>query len=668
MGNLGETGNGHVAVLVFKDHAEVPTGLPADVDAVMWDSAPSVGTRTGVFSIPLMVEQGQERYRHRYLQWLTEFASAPMRGTTVEKFLYIRPGLSYWWLSLPSEFTFSQDSPSLVIVKMLALAEICDAQGIDSLVVIGGQRVTTDAISRWCKNTGRHVRFVSTDSEARQLVLDPNSVKNRQAGNGLTGVARFEALHVFIQWIKAFGSAILLAAKVFLKVVHKPRNIGSLDRAWNGITVIDYIGPAETDSLARKNFSSRYWGELVPIVLAEEGSAWLHRRVAGASWKTSNSGRAGRAWVEVDGALHVDVTDEPSVSSFLTSIFLGIRVSIRGLKLAREHSLFTLKDAGIDVWPLVRASWLRRFAGAEGLKNLLWLCGIERELEGIPKQRLGIFLLENQPWEIALMSAWNRAGHGELIGVAHTTVRFWDLRYALTGLALESDSKNCPIPDRIASNGPLATKALLEFGVPQNMILEVEALRYLDLSREIARPTDVQGREAQDLRVLVLGEYEPEAARRQLKFVQEAIDDLPGSYQVIFRPHPASGVTGTPSTKSTEAPSVPTFEESLSHCDVVLVGETSSVGIEAYTKVKHVAVIADHSLLPTNPLRGSEFVEILNTVEDLRSWLCAVGAGTLGNVPVFDPSALLVLDPTLIRWKGLLSKTHGTGEIPLRSD
>jgi hypothetical protein len=100
----------------------------------------------------------------------------------------------------------------------------------------------------------------------------------------------------------------------------------------------------------------------------------------------------------------------------------------------------------------------------------------------------------------------------------------------------------------------------------------------------------------------------------------------------------------------------------------VLVGETSSVGIEAYTKVKHVAIIADHSLLPTNPLRGREFVEILNTVEDLRSWLLAVRDESLGEVPVFDASELFTLDPTLIRWKGLLSKISKSGDEPLRSD
>jgi surface carbohydrate biosynthesis protein (TIGR04326 family) len=668
MGNMADIRNKHVAVLVFKDHAEVPSGLPADIDVVMWDSAPSVSHRTGVLSIPLIVEKGQERFRDQYLQWLTDFANAPTRGTTVEKFLCIRPGLSYWWLSLPSEFTFSQHSPSLLLVKMMALAEICDVQGVDSLVVIGGERPTVEAISRWCKNSGRRVSFVSTDTQARQLVLDPNFVEKGKISNGRSEVSGNGTLQALVQWGKAFVSAILLATGVFFKVVYKPRRIGSFARAWNGITVIDYVGTPETDTLIKKNFSSRYWGMLVPVLLAEPGSTWLHRRVAGALWKTSTGGRYQRWGVEFDGALHVDVTDEPSVSSLLRGIFLGIRVSARGLYLAREHSLFILKDSGVDAWPIVRASWIRRFAGAEGLKNLLWLCGIERELKDIPKQRLGIFLYENQPWEIALTSAWNRAGHGELIGVAHTTVRFWDLRYALTGLALKSDSKCCPIPDRIASNGPLATKALLEFGLTKDMIVEVEALRYLHLRCDDASPADVQHRKEQVLRVLVLGEYESEAADRQLRFVQEAIEGLPGSYQVIFRPHPASIAPHLSSTKSIEALSALTFEESLLNCDVVLVGETSSVAIEAHAKVKHVAVIADHCLLPTNPLRGSEFVEILNMDTDLRSWLTAIGAGRIGNKPAFDPSSLLLLDPSLTRWKRLLSKKSETGEKNLHSD
>ena len=66
--------------------------------------------------------------------------------------------------------------------------------------------------------------------------------------------------------------------------------------------------------------------------------------------------------------------------------------------------------------------------------NVHTLCGLTREaidniLSNIPKQKVGIYLLENQAWEKSLISSWNKFNHGGLIGVAHSTIRFWDLRY-----------------------------------------------------------------------------------------------------------------------------------------------------------------------------------------------------------------------------------------------
>ena len=39
----------------------------------------------------------------------------------------------------------------------------------------------------------------------------------------------------------------------------------------------------------------------------------------------------------------------------------------------------------------------------------------------IPKQKKGLYLLENQNWEKALVHAWRRHGHGQLTGVVNTS-------------------------------------------------------------------------------------------------------------------------------------------------------------------------------------------------------------------------------------------------------
>ena len=81
----------------------------------------------------------------------------------------------------------------------------------------------------------------------------------------------------------------------------------------------------------------------------------------------------------------------------------------------------------------------------------------------IPKQKKGLYLLENQNWERALVHAWRRHGHGQLIGVVTTPIRYWDLRYFdnlsnSDELSNSTKSKLKLRPDFIALNGPSSLK------------------------------------------------------------------------------------------------------------------------------------------------------------------------------------------------------------------
>jgi surface carbohydrate biosynthesis protein (TIGR04326 family) len=54
---------------------------------------------------------------------------------------------------------------------------------------------------------------------------------------------------------------------------------------------------------------------------------------------------------------------------------------------------------------------------------------MESAINMLPRQDKGIYLQENQAWEMGMIHAWKSAGHGKLVGSIHSTVRYWDLRY-----------------------------------------------------------------------------------------------------------------------------------------------------------------------------------------------------------------------------------------------
>jgi len=87
------------------------------------------------------------------------------------------------------------------------------------------------------------------------------------------------------------------------------------------------------------------------------------------------------------------------------------------------------KDPRETYWPLIRDDWAKAFRGFDCIVNLFYAACFDRALKGTVRYDECVYLMENQGWERALARAWHTHGHGRLTGVAHSTVRFWDLRY-----------------------------------------------------------------------------------------------------------------------------------------------------------------------------------------------------------------------------------------------
>ena len=95
---------------------------PPDADlTLLWSAYPEAGGDDSVVSLPSIIEERQLHLRAAYLSWLRSIPAATTKGGTIEERLRIRPDLSYWWLSLPGDFPFSEDSPILPTIKLLAL-------------------------------------------------------------------------------------------------------------------------------------------------------------------------------------------------------------------------------------------------------------------------------------------------------------------------------------------------------------------------------------------------------------------------------------------------------------------------------------------------------------------------------------------------------------------
>jgi len=287
------------------------------------------------------------------------------------------------------------------------------------------------------------------------------------------------------------------------------------------------------------------------------------------------------------------------------------------------------------------------------LQNLLFMNLFDKAVSKLPQQQSGVFLQENQSWERILIYSWFRFNHKSIYGYPHSTTRDWDLRYFFDPRCYSS-SKDCclPLPTKIAVHGKVVRNALIDSGYPTDMLLEVEALRFLHLNTKNARK-EFSRRENSNLQLLVFGGYVIENTHRQMQMLNDAVVLMNTRIDIVVKPHPLCNIQiNLYPNLSVELTNKP-IEELLENCDVAYTDCVTSAAVDAYCLGVPVVSERNPSCLNISPLRGkkgvffaskpSELATIFQTIEESYE--------TFKNVN----RDLFHTDSLLPRWKNLLA-------------
>lgn len=600
--------------------------------------------RTGAISIPGLAELHSDELRARYLAWIYELGEAQIAGARVIDRLDIRPGFSYWWMSsLAQKFNISGSSRIDDAIKLLALEKLVFEQQSRSIVLATGNHRLAACVRHFCRN--KNIGYAFRQGEAGQLQKNPRSV--------FRSLPHSWRAFIYLAWYVGKDLPILLQGKA------------AATRFAGEITFIDVLTHLDKRALATGRFISNYWTDLVGKLSEWQiKSNWLH-----VFFRHSDMASSAQARHQVDrfsensqGAqFHTMVERSLTVRVIFAAIrdYLAIRRSWTLLSDIR-----TVRPAGsdLDLWPLHAEEWDDSLCGKEAMVNCLRVSLFEAATSRLTHQRIGVYIAENQPWEMALIHAWKAAGHGTLIGAPHTTVRYWDLRYHFDRRSYTGNRANdLPLPDLLAVNGPVAKGTILKGGYPSGRVREVEALRFLYLLRQKPHG-ETTSSAAKDLRVLVCGDFLPETSRRIISWLEVAAKSLPPGTVYLFKPHPAYPLSSADYPALQLKISEASLGDLLADCDVVFASNITSIVVDAYCAGVPIVQMLDGRSFNTSPLRGLEGVTYAATPDELVE--------ALSN---FRPrksergAHYFYLDAELPRWRNLLSiqskpeKMHETG-------
>lgn len=625
-------------LILWDSREDVPAGPHADADVLLWEAfAPAGDPR--VASLSEIVEHDAATLRPRLLALLAAIGRHRVGGRTIDERLALRDGLSAWRMTHVHSRPYTARGRMHHVARLMALESRIAASRPARLDV----RTADRGLARACAAIARHHGVPVARSRP------PRALR----GAGLGGTSR--------RRLKAATPGLLLAALAVrdhlraARAIHRrgaAADAPGATRAGTDVTVVDYwfrFGTGGGDA-----FASQYWTALVGALRDRPGrTGWLHLLVDD---RTPAALRAVRT--RLDAMRRAERREDHAVLDGLGgwgtlrgALVDYARLRTRAVRVSRARAAFVIPGTRATLWPLLAADWRHSLRGAEAMQACLRLRALERAIGALPRQRLGLYLMENQPWEMALVHAWRRAGHGRLVGVAHSTVRWWDLRFLADASEYAPGPRAMPRPDLVAVNGALARTALERAGYPRRELADVEALMYLSARTAGATPR-AAGR---PLRLLVTTDFMPEATARQIALLADALVRGGTPVEVTVKPHWRQHLPPLP-PGARVVDGGRDLADLLGDADVLYASTITSASLDAVLAGLDVVQCLDPGSFDLGPLRGDPRVTTVRSGAELAAVLARLADAARSRAGMTDGAAsLLHLDPAIPRWRALVA-------------
>jgi len=575
-----------------------------DWTTVLWSGFGDGGAPDAI-SIPKLVEEHADALRARYLAWIYELGETHLNGKRLVDHLELRPGFSYWWMTLLVEKSYGKSDRLYDAIRFFLLEDLAQSLHTGRIILVSGDQTIAATFKKWCRRGGISFEWEQFNCFNKQISLKART---------------FRLLPYMLQ------SAVWLAKYLRQRwALRDKHNI--FDAAPEmGITFIDYLAHLERSALLRGKFASNYWSGLVEIFTQTKTRVnWLHFYVPHVAVPTATQARDLIVQFNRNSA---ESESHSSLEAVLSAslVFAALRdymcIVWQSFRLLNIKHHFRPAGSNLDLWPLFKNDWFDSMRGKSALWSCLVLNLFEKTLNQLPRQKLGIYLQENQGWEIALIHAWKTAGHGKLIGVPHATVRYWDLRYYYDSKCYARTGKNSlPMPDQVALNGPAAIKAYSDGGYPEGQIVEVEALRYLYLATRGGSRSQYMG-SFHPLKVLVCGDILPAVNEQMMRWLELAASNLPIDTNYTIKPHPACPIEASNYPSLSLNMSNAPLAELLTDHSVIFTSNATSAAVDAYLSDIPVVQVLDGNAFNLSPLRGMKGVAYVTNPSELAVALC----------------------------------------------
>ena len=581
------------------------------------------------------VDSNGAHFRKVYVRWSYDLGQSKIKGKSLVDYFALDKTMSFWWLTSFVEKS-PWKSPSIIdAIRLIALEDLIKKSSYDSFELVSSNKNLNKILSALCLKLNILYKWTKVKEKPKSF---------------------FSFRYLFHRLPYFLKGIITLFFYIQKNWTFKNNKRNKWLNSKKSIFICSQFTHLDNKASNAGKFYSRLWENLPELIDSKGYNAnFMHLYLK--SNEANNPLQANSLIKKFNAS-----KDRDDFHCFLFS-YLSLGVAFRVLRLSIKFNYkswqassiqksFKPSNSDLNFWPIMQDNWYSDLCGSNAVINLLWLQLFDKALKEIPHQQCGLFLKENQSWERALIHAWNKNKHGRLIGVAHSTVRFWDLRYFEDNRSMMSSKRySLPTSDLTVLNGKLAIQAYKDFGSLDETFVECEAIRYnyLDkLNRFQPRPHIENGPK----KVLILGDYAPKTTVKLLRLLEVASLNASQEYIYTIKPHPNFIV------KLSDYPllkldiSMKPLVEIMDKFDIAYSGSLTSAALDAYLSGMPTIIALDDEALNFSPLRKQKSVLFVSNPKELQ---VALFKSISNKIIQPKPKDFFCLNYDLPKWGELLS-------------
>ena len=588
---------------------------------LLWNSFEQIDERS--ISIPRFIEDHDIEIRRRLLAGIRDVKLAHVDGKSVAQHLSIDERTSYWWLTLFALKRWTGSSNIPLACKVIAAQMVFQQHNIS------------------------HVQLQCDSNKDRVLLARCfSSFVQPEAQHRFRGaITRGLFFLTFITGaLRAFGS--------LLKYCINARTVlAATDRASESrdLVFVDFLAGIDNEMMQVGQFVSTYWGEL-PSLVSEHGSLsteWLHVFPKNIDANEINlANRNLELLNQHNPNSHSMLLFKPNVSVIGSSIQTYFRLARQYLRFKGAARITSTSDDVKSIWPLFEHEWSESLIGSTAIRHALLHHSIDQFVMRMPKISTVVYLMENQPWESAFVQSFRKHQTGRLIGVAHSTVRFWDIRYFQDEREHSDDGlERIPYPDLVVTNAQEAFEMLRENASVTDKVFLGEALRYGYLNH-FSNETKKLSTEK---RILILGDFLPTANDVLMRLVGDALVQAKDQFVLDIRQHPVCSFSEQQLGEFVSRVTTDSLQDLLTKADAIITTSSSSSAVESIMLGIPTIIVVDPLSLNYSPFRKTTRGTFVTTAAEL-----AVALDGLPSHSVRTAADYFCLDDQYPRWKGLI--------------